>query len=128
MIDHVEFPVSDAKRSLHFYKAALAPLGFDLVLSVDPGRTVHGGPRHGLGPHGYPRLWIHQKAGDRSPVHIAFAAASREVVDGFYNAALANGGADNGPPAIRDRYHANYYAAYVLDPDGNNIEAVCQSH
>lgn len=127
IIDHIEIPVADAAKSLKFYEAALAPLSLSLVISIDPSRTAHGGTRHGFGKDGYPRLWIHERRGTTLPMHVAFAAAERQVVDAFYSAALANGGSDNGGPGIRVRYHSSYYAAYVDDPDGNNIEAVCQN-
>ncbi|WP_210324219.1 VOC family protein [Azorhizobium oxalatiphilum] len=126
MINHIEFPVGDAEWSRQFYDAVLAPLGLSLVISIDPSRTAHGGARHGFGKNGYPSLWIHQENGAKLPIHIAFTADDRATVDAFHAAALASGGTDNGAPGIRERYHENYYAAYVLDPDGNNIEAVCQ--
>lgn len=126
IINHVEIPVAEAESARRFYEAVLAPLGLSLVISIDPARTAHGGPRHGFGRNGYPSLWIHQESGAKLPIHIAFTANDRPTVDAFHAAALANGGTDNGGPGIRERYHENYYAAYVLDPDGNNIEAVCQ--
>jgi catechol 2,3-dioxygenase-like lactoylglutathione lyase family enzyme len=126
IINHVEFSVADAECARRFYAAALAPLGMTLVISIDPARTPHGGARYGFGKNGYPSLWIHQECGAKLPIHIAFTADDRLAVDAFHAAALANGGTDNGAPGIRERYHENYYAAYVLDPDGNNIEAVCQ--
>lgn len=126
IIDHVEIPVAEPQRSRRFYEAALEPLGLSLVISIDPARTRHGGERHGFGKDGYPRLWIHGEQGERLPVHVAFAANERAKVDAFYAAAIAKGGTDNGAPGIRDKYHPDYYAAYVLDPDGNNIEVVCQ--
>ncbi|WP_210165094.1 VOC family protein [Pseudorhizobium marinum] len=126
MINHVEFPVAEAEGARRFYEAALAPLGLTLVISLDPARTTHGGQRYGFGKNGYPSVWIHQQSGAELPIHVAFTADDRLAVDAFHAAALASGGTDNGAPGIRERYHANYYAAYVLDPDGNNIEAVCQ--
>jgi len=126
IINHVEFPVAEAESARRFYEAVLAPLGLTLVISIDPARTPHGGARHGFGKNGYPSLWIRQQSGERLPVHLAFTADDRATVDAFHAAALANGGTDNGAPGIRERYHEHYYAAYVLDPDGNNIEAVCQ--
>ena len=126
IINHVEFPVAEVERALRFYEAVLAPLGLTLVISKDPARMPHGGERHGFGKNGYPSLWIHQQSGERLPIHLAFTADHRATVDAFHAAALANGGTDNGAPGIRERYHENYYAAYVFDPDGTNIEAVCQ--
>jgi len=127
VIDHIELPIADAEVSRRFYGAALEPLGLSLVVSIDPVRTTHGGARHGFGRDGYPRLWLHEETGSRLPVHVAFAAGDRKAVDAFHEMALVHGGRDNGAPGIRERYHPNYYAAYVLDPDGNNIEAVCQT-
>jgi len=126
IINHVELPVAKSERSRRFYETALAPLGLSLMISIDSTRTAHGGERHGFGKDGYPSLWIHEESGSKLPVHIAFTANDRAAVAAFYAAALANGGSDNGGPGVRKRYHDNYYAAYVLDPDGNNIEAVCQ--
>lgn len=127
IIDHIEFPVADAEASRRFYEAALGPLGLSLVVSIDPARTAHGGARHGFGRDGYPSLWFHAETGRSLPVHVAFTARDRKAVDAFYEMALARGGRDNGPPGVRERYHPHYYAAYVLDPDGNNNEAVCQT-
>ncbi|MDF2997263.1 MAG: glyoxalase/bleomycin resistance protein/Dioxygenase superfamily protein [Xanthobacteraceae bacterium] len=126
VINHIELPVAEAEEARRFYEAVLAPLGLTLVISIDPARTAHGGARYGFGKNGYPSLWVHQQNGAKLPIHLAFTADDRPVVDAFHAAALANGGTDNGAPGIRERYHKNYYAAYVLDPDGNNIEAVCQ--
>jgi catechol 2,3-dioxygenase-like lactoylglutathione lyase family enzyme len=127
IINHLELPVRDVEASRRFYEAALEPLGLSLVISVDPARTTQGSTRHGFGRDGYPNLWIHQEAGAKLGIHVAFTAGDRKAVDTFYEMALTNGGIDNGPPGIRERYHPTYYAAYVLDPDGNNIEAVCQT-
>ncbi|KTR83451.1 glyoxalase [Novosphingobium barchaimii] len=127
VINHIEIGVSDIEVSRRFYEAALAPLGLSLVISVDAAHTPHGTARYGFGRDGYPSFWIHGEDGVRSPIHIALAAANHRQVDGFHAAALANGGNDNGAPGIRERYHPRYYAAYVLDPDGNNVEAVSQS-
>ena len=127
IINHIEFAVAEAERSRRFYEAVLAPLGLSLVISIDPARTPHGGARHGFGKNGYPSLWVHEATGARRPIHVAFTAEDRETVQAFHAAALANGGTDNGGPGIREHYHPNYYAAYVLHPDGNNIEAVCQT-
>lgn len=126
VINHIEIGVMDVAASRRFYEAALAPLGLSLVISVDAARTRRGTPRYGFGRDGYPNFWIHEEA-DNRPVHIAFTAATNDAVDAFHAAALASGGTDNGPPGIRAHYHSRYYAAFLLDPDGNNVEAVCQS-
>lgn len=126
LLDHIEFAVQDAEVSRRFYEHALAPLGIARVITVGPDRTRHGGTRHGFGRDGYPCLWVHDNQTPAAGTHIAFATQDRDVVDAFYQAALDAGGIDNGPPGIRERYHANYYAAYVLDPDGVNVEVVCQ--
>lgn len=126
VLDHIEFGVADAERSRRFYEEALRPFGMTVILRVGPDRTRTGGTRYGLGRDGYPRIWFHDGEPPGSPMHLAFAAADRRVVDAFYKAALAAGGTDNGAPGVRERYHPDYYASFVLDPDGNNIEAVCQ--
>ena len=125
VIDHIEIAVTDAERSRRFYEAALSPLGLGLAISTTG--AVHGGTRYGFGKDGYPSLWIHGEPGIGRPAHIAFSAIDRAAVIAFHRAAVANGGTDNGEPGIRERYHPSYFAAYVLDPDGHNIEAVCQS-
>ncbi|MEX1056092.1 MAG: VOC family protein, partial [Natronospirillum sp.] len=113
--------------SRRFYELALAPLDIVRVITVGPERTRTGGTRHGFGKDGYPRLWIHDNEPSGAGTHIAFATQNRALVDAFYQAALAAGGIDNGPPGIRKHYHEHYYAAYVLDPDGINVEVVCQN-
>jgi catechol 2,3-dioxygenase-like lactoylglutathione lyase family enzyme len=127
VINHIEFGVSDVEASRRFYEAALAPLDLSLVISVDAARTMRGTARYGFGREGRPSFWIHGEAGVRLPIHMACTAANRRQVDEFHAAALANGGNEIGPPGIRERYHPRYHADYVLDPDGNNIEAVSQS-
>jgi catechol 2,3-dioxygenase-like lactoylglutathione lyase family enzyme len=117
MIDHIIITVSDFAAGKGFYLAALEPLGYQVVMEF--------GPACGLGVDGKPDFWIRQADPVRPPVHVAFASGDRAGVDRFYAAALAAGGRDNGPPGLRPHYHANYYGAFVLDPDGNNIEAVC---
>jgi catechol 2,3-dioxygenase-like lactoylglutathione lyase family enzyme len=119
MLDHVGFAVSDYERSKAFYEAALAPLGFRLVMEPVPGAAGFGGE------NGKPDFWITDRDAPPTGVHVAFEAASRERVDAFHAAALAAGGTDNGAPGVREIYHPTYYGAYVLDPDGNNVEAVC---
>jgi catechol 2,3-dioxygenase-like lactoylglutathione lyase family enzyme len=126
ILDHIEFAVADAERSRRFYEGALRPFGMTVIIRVGPERTRTGGTRYGLGRHSYPRIWFHDGEGSGSPMHLALAATERRIVDAFYAAALTAGGTDNGPPGVRERYHPNYYAAFVLDPDGNNIEGVCQ--
>lgn len=125
-IDHIEFAVSDADRSRRFYEAALASLGFRYIITVGPERTRTGGRRHGLGKNGYPSFWIHDGEPVAAGLHVAFASKSRLVVDAFYKSAMESGGFDNGAPGVREHYHPRYYAAYVLDPDGINVEVVCQ--
>jgi catechol 2,3-dioxygenase-like lactoylglutathione lyase family enzyme len=126
MIDHIGTPVSDIARATDFYLKALAPLGISIIMQVSAEQTGEG-PAVGFGAEGKPFFWIGEgeKSGDH--VHVAFAASSRAEVDAFYEAALAAGGKDNGAPGLRPHYHANYYGAFVLDPDGNNIEAVCHA-
>lgn len=124
VINHIEIAVTDAERSRLFYEAALLPLGLELAISTIA--ALHGGARYGFGRDGYPSLWIHGEPGNNRPVHVAFSAMDRSAVIAFHEAAMASGGTDNGGPGIRERYHPSYFAAYVLDPDGNNIEAVCQ--
>ena len=127
LIDHIEIPVSDPDAARRFYEAALGPLGVKCVLSVSPDHSTSGTKRHGLGSDGYPRLWLHEGEGAPKGLHLAFAAPHRAAVDAFHVAAIAAGGRSNGLPGVRTRYHPTYYAAYVLDLDGNNIEMVCQT-
>lgn len=126
VIDHIEIAVNNANASLSFYEQALAPLGFRRVITQEPTKTRTHGFRHGLGPDGYPRLWLHDNEKTCAPLHIAFSADERSIVDRFWKQALLAGGKDNGAPGIRQHYHSHYYAAYVFDPDGNNLEVVCQ--
>lgn len=124
MFDHVGFAVSNFKKSKSFYMQALAPLGFGLVMEVssdEPGGKAHAG----FGADGRPRFWISEGKGERGAMHVAFKARTRKAVEDFYEAALKAGGKDNGTPGLRPHYHDNYYGAFVLDPDGHNIEAVC---
>ena len=117
MIDHTGIRVSDIERSKRFFTEALAPLGY---------RVLREHPISGIGfGKERPDFWI--KQGTPGPrVHVAFSAEEREVVDAFYQAALAAGGRDDGPPGVRMEYNPNYYGAFVLDPDGHSIEAVCR--
>jgi catechol 2,3-dioxygenase-like lactoylglutathione lyase family enzyme len=124
MLDHVGIRCADFPRSLAFFQQALAPLGISVVMQVSAAQT--GDHDHaGFGRTGKPDFWIGNAPGAHGGVHIAFSAASRADVDAFHRAALAAGGTDNGAPGIREHYHPNYYGAFVLDPDGNNIEVVC---
>ena len=123
MIDHIGFSVSDYARSKTFYLKALAPLGYSLVMEVDQTANEH--PAAGFGADGKPDFWIGGEGGLDKPLHVAIAAKDRPTVDAFYKAAMAAGGKDNGAPGLRPHYHPDYYGAFVLDPDGHNIEAVC---
>jgi catechol 2,3-dioxygenase-like lactoylglutathione lyase family enzyme len=122
MLDHVGIEVSDLERSKAFYEAALEPLGIRLMMEFEGaagfGKETEHGPK--------PFFWVGSRG--RPPVrgaHVAFGAREAEQVDAFHAAALAAGGADNGAPGLRPVYHPGYYGAFVLDPDGNNVEAVC---
>jgi len=119
MYDHIGLRVSDLGASLTFYQAALAPLGH-VVGSQDAGTA-------GLGPRDAPALWLHlvRKGNPGSAAHVAFRATSRAAVDAFHAAGLKAGGRDNGAPGLRADYSPTYYAAFLIDPDGNNVEAVC---
>lgn len=116
MLDHISIRVADYERSKKFYSEALIPLGYSLLMENTSGAGFGKGP--------IPDFWIKQGAPNPS-VHVAFASGSRVIVDAFYRAALAAGASDNGPPGLRSNYHPNYYGAFVHDPDGYNIEAVC---
>ncbi len=116
MLDHVGIPVSDFERSKRFYEQALSPLGYGLIMEPRRGAA-------GLGRSGKPDFWVFQGEPGRA-VHVAFAAEDRASVDAFHEAAIAAGGHDNGRPGLRPEYHPTYYGAFVLDPDGNNVEAV----
>jgi len=124
MIDHVGFSVSNYARSKAFYEKALAPLGYVLIMEVQQNENDAKACGFGFGPSGKPDFWIGGEGGLNKPVHIAITAKDRAAVDAFYKAAMAAGAKDNGPPGLRPHYHANYYGAFVLDPDGHNIEAV----
>ncbi len=123
VLDHIGFTVADMTTSRSFYETALAPLGMKVLMEVTAEMT--GGDIHcGFGSD-RPEFWIGSGAAPAGRVHVAFNARDRATVDAFYAAALAAGGRDNGAPGLRPHYHNNYYGAFVLDPDGNNIEAVC---
>jgi catechol 2,3-dioxygenase-like lactoylglutathione lyase family enzyme len=123
IIDHVQIAVSDYGRARDFYVKALGPLGWTMMMEFPMGPDRMAG---GLGTQGKPYVWI-ANSGRQSPTgHVALGARSEAEVNAFYQAAMAAGGTDNGPPGVRKEYHDKYYAAYVRDPDGNNIEAVWQ--
>jgi catechol 2,3-dioxygenase-like lactoylglutathione lyase family enzyme len=117
MFDHLGFGVTDYAASKAFFVQALAPLGVAVVMEGPYGL--------GLGQGKKPSLWLHATSDKPSPIHLAFAARNRKEVDAFYQAALAAGGKDNGAPGLRPHYHPNYYGAFVIGPDGHNVEAVC---
>jgi catechol 2,3-dioxygenase-like lactoylglutathione lyase family enzyme len=124
MIDHTGVNVSDLARSRAFYELALAPLGYRVCLEI--GNTVGFGERRDEAVEQRADFWIGEGEPQTPRVHVAFRAKDRRRVDEFHAAALAAGGTDNGPPGLRPHYHEGYYAAYALDPDGYNIEAVCR--
>jgi len=126
MLDHIGFAVADLARSRKFYAKALAPLGYIPVMDLTAEQTG-GYAGTGFGPPNRPQFWIGNGEQPGSRVHVAFAARSRAEVDAFHAAALAAGGSDNGAPGLRPHYHENYYGAFVIDPDGHNVEAVCHT-
>ncbi|MDB6060661.1 MAG: hypothetical protein JWM78_764 [Verrucomicrobiaceae bacterium] len=126
MIDHTGVVVSDFDKSKQFYRAALRPLGFELVVEF-PAAVTKSTDVGGFGEPGKPEFWINRGTPNKPSIHIAFRANDRATVDAFYKAAIAAGGADNGAPGIRAHYHPNYYGAFVHDPDGHNIEVVCHN-
>jgi catechol 2,3-dioxygenase-like lactoylglutathione lyase family enzyme len=118
MYDHIGLKVSDIDASVRFYEAALKPLGHE-VASRDESSA-------GLDPAGAPALWLlHEKGSARRGTHVAFRANDRAAVDRFHREGLKAGGRDNGAPGLRKDYSPTYYAAFLFDPDGNNVEAVC---
>ena len=117
MIDHIVIRVRDLAKSRRFYVEALAPLGYTIVKEVDPFIGFVSGSKADL--------WLGRGEPVTSAIHVALACGSRSEVDAFYASAMKAGGRDNGAPGVRPQYHPSYYGAFVLDPDGNNIEAVC---
>jgi catechol 2,3-dioxygenase-like lactoylglutathione lyase family enzyme len=117
MIDHIAISVSDVAISREFYTRALAPLGYELLMDHD----ISGA---GFGPDRKPDFWI-QSGTPSGPIHIALTAQDRKTVGRFHDAAINAGGKDNGSPGLRPEYHPTYYGAFIIDPDGNNLEAVC---
>jgi len=124
MIDHTGIVASDFQASKAFYEKALAPIGYTLLMELSAAVTGHADVA-GFGEAPKPDFWVSSGTPNRPPVHVAFRVASRSLVDAFHQAAIQAGGTDNGPPGLRPHYHPNYYGAFVLDPDGHNIEAVC---
>lgn len=126
MIDHTGVSVSDFAKSKAFYTKALAAIGYTLLMEVPASVTGYTDVA-GFGESPKPDFWINAGVPNHPAVHVAFRVNQRAQVDAFYQAAMAAGGRDNGPPGIRPHYHQHYYAAFVLDPDGHNIEAVCHA-
>lgn len=116
MIDHLTLKVKDLRKARSFYTAALAPLGYEIVMEFEG--TV------GMGADRKPDLWLAQDPENTRPMHLAFSAPDRKAVDAFHAAALAAGAKDNGKPGVRTEYHPTYYAAFVVDENGHNLEAV----
>ena len=119
MFDHVGFGVTNYAASKDFFLQALEPLGVGIVMEGEHGL--------GIGPKGKPALWLFESPDKPVPMHLAFTATNRQQVQAFHRAALAAGGKDNGAPGLRPHYHPNYYGAFVIGPDGHNVEAVCHS-
>jgi catechol 2,3-dioxygenase-like lactoylglutathione lyase family enzyme len=119
VIDHIGLNVRDYGASRTFYEQALAPLGYRVVMAFDEWKGA------GFGESEKPVFWVTEREPTGTGTHVAFTCADRATVDAAYAAAIGAGGRDNGPPGLREHYHPTYYAAFVLDPDGNNIEAVC---
>jgi Lactoylglutathione lyase and related lyases len=125
MIDHTGLAATNYEKSKQFYLKALKPLGYQLMMEL-PKEVTGGRGVAGFGVPPKPDFWLAENAtSNNPPLHIAFRADSQALVDAFYKAAMAAGGRDNGPPGPRPHYHDKYYGAFVLDPDGHNIEACC---
>jgi catechol 2,3-dioxygenase-like lactoylglutathione lyase family enzyme len=126
MIDHTGLQVQDPVKSKKFYDQALAPLGYKVLMEV-PKEYTGGFAVYGYGVAPKADFWVSEGKPNEPRIHVAFRADNRKLVDDFYKAALAAGGKDNGGPGLRPHYHQNYYGAFVLDPDGHNIEACCHN-
>jgi catechol 2,3-dioxygenase-like lactoylglutathione lyase family enzyme len=120
MLDHAALNVRDGAAARAFYERALEPLGYTVAMELGE----HVGFRSGEGELDF---WLSERGESSAPMHLAFRAPDRQSVDAYHAAALAAGGVENGPPGVRAEFHESYYAAFVLDPEGNNIEAVCQT-
>lgn len=125
MLDHIGLKVRDLHHARAFYDKTLAALGITVQMHVSKEMTGDGTEHLGYGVPEKPFFWLSQAGAAQTGIHIAFAADNRQAVDAFHAAAMAAGGKDNGQPGLRPHYHADYYGAFVLDPDGNNVEAVC---
>jgi catechol 2,3-dioxygenase-like lactoylglutathione lyase family enzyme len=121
MFDHVGVNVQDYAASRAFYEQALAPLGYRVAMAFEEHRAC------AFGTSEKPEFWVAQREPYGTGTHLAFTVGDRASVDAFHAAALAAGGTDNGAPGIREHYHPTYYAAFAIDPDGNNVEAVCHT-
>ena len=119
MFDHIGLNVSDYRASRAFYEKTLAPLGYHVVMAFDEWKGA------GFGQSDKPEFWVTQRDPTGTGTHVAFNCGDRATVDAVYAAGIDAGGRDNGPPGLRAHYHPTYYGAFVLDPDGNNVEAVC---
>jgi len=126
MIDHTGLTMSDPAKSRAFYDAALAPLGYKMMMEI-PKEHTGGKVVLGYGVPPKPDFWLAEGTPNSPRIHIAFRAENHAQVDAFYKAAIAAGGKDNGSPGPRPHYHEKYYGAFVLDPDGHNVEAVCHT-
>jgi catechol 2,3-dioxygenase-like lactoylglutathione lyase family enzyme len=124
MIDHIGISASDFEKSKAFYSAALSAIGYALLMEF-PAAVTGSTDVAGFGEPPKPDFWISKGVPNHPPMHVAFRVANRDQVDAFYKAAMASGGRDNGAPGPRPHYHEHYYGAFVLDPDGHNVEAVC---
>lgn len=124
MIDHTGVIVSDFERGKAFYRQTLAAIGYELLMEVTAAQS---GSKDfaGFGEQGKPDFWLSGGIPNQPPMHVAFRVQNRAMVDAFYQAAIAAGATNNGPPGLRPHYHAHYYGAFVRDADGHNIEAVC---
>jgi catechol 2,3-dioxygenase-like lactoylglutathione lyase family enzyme len=129
MIDHISSYTTDFPAARSFYEAVLGSLGYaiqaEMVMDLDP--DFPGRRCCAWGPSGKTTFWVIETSEAASPRHIAFSAPNRQAVDEFYNAAIGAGGRDHGEPGVRAVYHVDYYGGFVLDPDGNNVEAVCHT-
>jgi catechol 2,3-dioxygenase-like lactoylglutathione lyase family enzyme len=124
MLDHIGLAVANLQKSRQFYLVALAPLSIGIVMEVTKEQSGNYAGA-GFGAGNKPSFWIGTGDHLSGPMHVSFTASTRADVDAFYKAALSVGGRDSGAPGVRAHYHPNYYGAFVLDPDGNNVEAVC---